>query len=113
MVSYRVQYRKQQHASFRVVEVPTASTQSYLIEGLDAGQKYEVRVLAATAVGYPKISDEARWPWTPFHMPTADSRGSEGGGVTGEGRRGNGQPELQLQVEPRHGPDRRARLREA
>lgn len=40
----------------------------YLNSGLRPGKAYDVRVLAATKVGYPVLKDE-KWPWVIHEMP--------------------------------------------
>ncbi|CAC5400663.1 unnamed protein product [Mytilus coruscus] len=51
-----------------IMENVSAANQSYTIRELQPDTEYKVRVLAGTAVGYPKLLD-AQWPWLIHRTP--------------------------------------------
>ncbi|GAB6031993.1 hypothetical protein CHUAL_010370 [Chamberlinius hualienensis] len=67
ITSYKIQWRKKNHSSYKILEVP-GHKREYTITGLRPGNEYDVRVLAATKVGYPNLPD-SKWPWVTHIMP--------------------------------------------
>ncbi|XP_071140240.1 protogenin-like isoform X1 [Mytilus edulis] len=51
-----------------IMENVSAANQSYTFKELQADTEYKVRVLAGTAVGFPKLLD-AQWPWLIHRTP--------------------------------------------
>ncbi|XP_076322716.1 protogenin-like isoform X2 [Tachypleus tridentatus] len=67
IVSYRINYRRHNQAFNNVIEVDGDVTE-YTITGLQPKQKYDVRVLAGTVIGFPVLTDQ-NWPWVTQEMP--------------------------------------------
>ncbi|XP_022249211.1 protogenin-like isoform X2 [Limulus polyphemus] len=67
IISYRIHYRRHNQVFNNVIEVDGDITE-YTITGLQPKQKYDVRVLAVTKVGYPALTEQ-NWPWVTQEMP--------------------------------------------
>ncbi|XP_015430760.1 PREDICTED: protogenin-like [Dufourea novaeangliae] len=71
VVQYKLQYRRHEHPSFRVLHLP-ATVQSYVLSDLIPGAQYDLRILARTNQGWPNMS-ESQLEWTTVTMPSAES----------------------------------------
>ncbi|GLG97729.1 Tyrosine-protein phosphatase Lar [Gryllus bimaculatus] len=65
---YKIQWRRLGHPSSNLEEVG-GDVMEYTITGLQPGQTYEVRVLAATKKGWPDLTDD-QLLWKTINMPT-------------------------------------------
>ncbi|XP_076239545.1 protogenin B isoform X2 [Calliopsis andreniformis] len=71
VVQYKLQCRRHQHPSSRVLHFP-ANIESYILSDLIPGAQYDIRVLARTKQGWPNVS-ESQLEWTTVIMPSAES----------------------------------------
>ena len=60
---FRVEYRKYQDAENVFSHEVSADEMKYAVTGLEAGAKYEARVICVTSAGAPVAPSELRFSW--------------------------------------------------
>jgi netrin-G3 ligand len=72
VTKYEIHYKKRSQTAYHVTDVPDGKIESFVLEDLQPSHRYDVRVLAGTSAGFPKVSDGPLWPWTSIEMPAID-----------------------------------------
>lgn len=72
VTKYEIHYKKRSQTAYHVTDVPDGKIDSFVLEDLQPSHRYDVRVLAGTSAGFPKVSDGPLWPWTSIEMPAID-----------------------------------------
>lgn len=72
VTKYEIHYKKRSQTAYHVTDIADGRIESYVLEDLQPSLKYDVRVLAGTSAGFPKVSEGHLWPWTTIEMPPID-----------------------------------------
>lgn len=72
VTKYEIHYKKRSQTAYHVTDVPDGRIDSFVLEDLQPSHKYDVRVLAGTSAGFPKVSEGPLWSWTSIEMPAID-----------------------------------------